>query len=71
MIISGTSPDNKLVEIIELSNHPWFVGSQFHPEFKSRPLDPHPLFKNFIKAALENKTMIIKAEEEAFVSEGD
>lgn len=63
MIISGTSPDNKLVEIIELSNHPWFVGSQFHPEFKSRPLEPHPLFKNFVKAALENKNRMIKAEE--------
>ena len=69
MIISGTSPDNKLAEIIELSNHPWFVASQFHPEFKSRPLDPHPLFKGFIKAALENKLKRLKIEE-AFMEEG-
>jgi len=51
MIFSGMSPDNKLPEIIELNNHPWFVGVQFHPEFKSRPLSPHPLFSSFIKAA--------------------
>ncbi len=51
MIFSGVSPDNKLPEIIELNNHPWFIGVQFHPEFKSRPLDPHPLFASFIKAA--------------------
>mgnify|MGYP001449626931 CR=1 FL=1 len=51
MIFSGISPDNKLPEIIELRNHPWFIGVQFHPEFKSRPLNPHPLFSSFIKAA--------------------
>ena len=51
MIFSGISPDNKLPEIIELKNHPWFIGVQFHPEFKSRPLSPHPLFSSFIKAA--------------------
>jgi len=50
MIFSGLSPDKKLPEIIELKNHPWFVGVQFHPEFKSRPLMPHPLFSSFIKA---------------------
>ena len=44
MIFSGLSPDKKLPEIIELKNHPWFVGVQFHPEFRSRPLAPHPLF---------------------------
>ena len=44
MIFSGLSPDNKLPEIIELQDHPWFIGVQFHPEFKSRPLSPHPLF---------------------------
>lgn len=55
MILSGISPDERLVEIIELKDHPWFVGCQFHPEFKSRPNRPHPLFKNFIKAALEYK----------------
>ncbi|MCK5340310.1 MAG: CTP synthase, partial [Desulfobulbaceae bacterium] len=51
LIISGTSPDNTLVEIIELAGHPWFLGCQFHPEFKSKPMKPHPLFKDFIKAA--------------------
>ena len=51
MLFSGLSPDNNLPEIIELKNHPWFIGVQFHPEFKSRPLSPHPLFKSFIKAA--------------------
>tara|TARA_Y100000591_G_scaffold275776_1_gene252578 strand:+ start:1 stop:1623 length:1623 start_codon:yes stop_codon:yes gene_type:complete len=54
MIFSGLSPDNKLPEIIELENHPWFIGVQFHPEFKSRPLEPHPLFSSFIKAAKIN-----------------
>jgi CTP synthase len=51
--LSGFSPDDALVEVIELPNHPWFVGGQFHPEFKSRPRQPHPLFRNFIRAALE------------------
>ena len=51
LIFSGISPDNKLPEVIELKNHPWFIGVQFHPEFKSRPLNPHPLFSSFIKAA--------------------
>jgi CTP synthase len=51
MVISGRSADNNLVEIIELKDHPWFVGSQFHPEFKSRPTRPHPLFNGFIVAA--------------------
>ena len=55
MIFSGLSPDNKLPEIIELDNHPWFIGVQFHPEFKSRPLAPHPLFSSFIKAAKNHK----------------
>ncbi len=54
MIFSGMSPDNKLPEIIELKDHPWFIGVQFHPEFKSRPLNPHPLFSSFIKAAKNN-----------------
>ncbi len=54
LIISGTSPNGELVEIVEINNHPWFVGCQFHPEFKSRPMNPHPLFKDFIKASLEN-----------------
>jgi len=55
MMFSGLSPDNKLPEIIELKDHPWFVGVQFHPEFKSRPLDPHPLFSSFIKAAKNHR----------------
>jgi len=54
--IGGTSPDGKLVEIIEVPDHPWFLGCQFHPEFKSRPTDPHPLFREFIRAALRNKS---------------
>jgi CTP synthase len=53
--ISGTSPDKELVEIIELPSHPYFIACQFHPEFKSRPRDPHPLFRGFIKAALAHK----------------
>ena len=51
LIFSGNSTDKNLPEIIELKNHPWFIGVQFHPEFKSRPLSPHPLFSSFIKAA--------------------
>jgi CTP synthase len=50
--ISGTSPDGRLVEIVELAKHPFFIASQFHPEFQSRPSAPHPLFKGFIQAAL-------------------
>jgi len=55
LIFSGISPDNKLPEIIELKDHPWFIGVQFHPEFKSRPLNPHPLFSSFIKAAKNHR----------------
>ena len=51
MVFSGTSPDGTLVEIVELPDHPWFVGCQFHPEFKSNPMQPHPLFSGFIRAA--------------------
>ena len=51
VVVSGRSADNSLVEIIELADHPWFVGSQFHPEFKSRPNRPHPLFRDFIGAS--------------------
>jgi CTP synthase len=50
MVFSGTSPDGRLVEIAELKDHPFFIGSQFHPEFKSRPLRPHPLFRGFVRA---------------------
>jgi CTP synthase len=51
----GLSPDGRLVEMIELRDHPWFVGCQFHPEFKSRPMDPHPLFSRYIEACLKHK----------------
>lgn len=51
LVFSGLSPDERLVEIIELPDHPWFVAGQFHPEFKSRPTNPHPLFREFVKAA--------------------
>ena len=54
LVISGTSPNGDLIEIIEVTDHPWFLGCQFHPEFKSRPMDPHPLFREFIRAALEH-----------------
>jgi CTP synthase len=54
MVISGTSPNGELVEIIEIEDHPWFLGCQFHPEFKSRPMEPHPLFRDFIGASLKN-----------------
>ena len=53
MVFSGLSPNGRLVEIIELADHPWFVASQFHPEFKSRPTRPAPLFREFVGAALE------------------
>ena len=56
LVLSGVSPDGKLVEMIEISDHPHFVGCQFHPEFKSRPMEPHPLFRQFITAALAYST---------------
>jgi CTP synthase len=56
VLISGTSPDNRIVEMIELPDHPWFVACQFHPEFKSRPNRPHPLFAGFIKASAEYRS---------------
>ena len=56
LVFSGTSPDKELVEIMELKGHPWFLGCQFHPEFKSKPTDPHPLFREFIKASLKRGT---------------
>jgi len=55
LVISGLSPNGELVEIVELKDHPWFLGCQFHPEFKSRPMDPHPLFREFVRAALDYK----------------
>ena len=60
LILSGVSPDESLVEIVELADHPWFIGCQFHPEFKSRPFDCHPLFKGFIRAAQQRSAEIHK-----------
>jgi CTP synthase len=59
LVISGVCPDAALIEIIEIEDHPWYLGCQFHPEFKSRPLDPHPLFRAFIAAACEKKKSLI------------
>ncbi|MBC7924398.1 MAG: gamma-glutamyl-gamma-aminobutyrate hydrolase family protein, partial [Bryobacteraceae bacterium] len=53
--LTGQTPDGMYVEICELSNHPWYLGCQFHPEFKSKPLEPHPLFQSFIAAAVEHR----------------
>jgi CTP synthase len=58
MIFSGLSPDGRLPEIVELPDHPWFIGVQFHPELKSRPMAPHPLFKSFIAAALDQARLV-------------
>ncbi len=58
VVFSGTSPDGKLPEIMEIPDHPWFVGVQFHPELKSRPFDPHPLFASFIEAALNRSRLV-------------
>jgi len=58
MVISGTSPDGQLVEMVEVPSHPYFVACQFHPEFKSRPLAPHPLFTAFVRAALERQARV-------------
>jgi len=64
LVVSGTSPDDRLVETVELQGHPFFVGVQFHPEFKSRPNRSHPLFKGFISAARVMKRSRIKRKEE-------
>ena len=55
LVIAGTLPDGSLVEIVEVKDHPWFVATQFHPELKSRPTNPHPLFRDFVTAAIANK----------------
>ena len=55
MLISGVSPDYRLVEMIEIPDHPFFIGTQAHPEFKSRPNRPHPLFQGLVKAAVEKR----------------
>ena len=73
MILSGQSPDGRLVEIVELKDHPWFVASQFHPEFRSRPDRPHPLFNGFVEAAIEQagKLAVPAASEPAGQPAGD
>jgi len=58
MMVSGWSPDGRLPEIMEIPDHPWFIGVQFHPELKSRPLDPHPLFTSFIAAAVQKSRLV-------------
>jgi CTP synthase len=55
MCFGGIHPPSNLIETIELSEHPWFIATQFHPEFKSKPIHPHPLFKDFIRASIENR----------------
>jgi CTP synthase len=64
MVFSGTSPDGRLVEIAELRDHPFYIGSQFHPEFKSRPLRPHPLFFGFVGACGAKSEAAIRADQE-------
>ena len=61
LVVSGLSPDGKFVEIVELKDHPWFLGCQFHPEYKSKPTDPHPLFVSYIEAALLHQEQRLKA----------
>jgi CTP synthase len=58
MIFSGMSPDGSLPEIIEIPDHPWFIGVQYHPELKSKPFEPHPLFTSFVKAAVEQSRLV-------------
>jgi CTP synthase len=64
-VFSGLSPDGDLVEIIELPDHPWFIGCQFHPELKSRPMRPHPLFASFVRAAMERRGLAVPVQEPA------
>jgi CTP synthase len=69
LVFSGVSPDKGLVEIAELKDHPWFLGCQFHPEFKSKPMEPHPLFREFIRASLrwgkDSKSKVKKSKEKS------
>jgi CTP synthase len=58
LVFSGMSPDGQLPEIVEIPDHPWFIGVQFHPELRSKPFDPHPLFTSFIKAAVEQSRLV-------------
>ena len=58
LLFSGLSPDGELPEIVEIPSHPWFIGVQFHPELKSKPFDPHPLFTAFVQAAVEQSRLV-------------
>ena len=58
MVFSAKSPDGVLPEIVEIPDHPWFIGVQFHPELKSKPFEPHPLFKSFIAAAVKQSRLV-------------
>ena len=58
LLFSGVSPDGRLPEIVERTDHPWFIGVQFHPELKSKPFEPHPLFASFIAAAIEQSRLV-------------
>ena len=58
LVFSGLSPDGVLPEIVEYADHPWFIGVQYHPEYKSRPFDPHPLFASFVAAAKEHSRLV-------------
>lgn len=58
LVFSGMSPDGRLPEIVEYENHPWFIGVQFHPELKSKPFAPHPLFADFVRAAKEVERLV-------------
>ncbi|RME64482.1 MAG: CTP synthase, partial [Nitrospirae bacterium] len=70
MRITGQSPDGNLVEIVEIPEHPWFLGCQFHPEFKSRPTEPHPLFRAFIKAAIKARQALFPEFDQTEVAHG-
>jgi len=65
MVFSGLSPDGNLVEILELPDHPWYIGCQFHPELKSRPMRPHPLFQSFIAAAIRRRQLTTEVAQDA------
>ena len=55
LVVAGKTPDGKFVEVAELPDHPWYIAVQYHPEFQSKPLSPHPLFADFVRASLENR----------------
>jgi CTP synthase len=65
LVFAGTTPDGELVEIVEIADHPWFVATQFHPEFKSQPFAPHPLFRDFVGASIKQRVQQKKASKES------